>query len=182
MTFNSGLVVQQTGSPAGRIRLDTFSLSRDVHARHDPPITRGRGARAWGTSPPRSSSSESTASLTRLFRRRRLEGPVNKTRHQSNCPYEDKNKLTIFAAGLRFHRLLWKGVAACAEDGSVGSSRTLPPMPSRPSWGSLWVKGSIRGWRRGQRRGSQMRGNIIRFVSLLVFLVARFGEKVPSKV
>ena len=33
LTFNSGLVVQQTGRPAGRIRLDTFSLSHVTYTR-----------------------------------------------------------------------------------------------------------------------------------------------------
>ena len=57
------------------------------------------------------------------------------------------------AAGLRFHLELWKGVAACADVGSAGSSRSLPPMPSRPSWGSLrpWM-GGWKGQRVGRRQ------------------------------
>ena len=54
------------------------------------------------------------------------------------------------AAGLRFHLELWKGVEACADSGSLGSSSSLPPMPSRPSWGSL----GRRGWAVGLVRSS----------------------------
>ena len=72
------------------------------------------------------------------------------------------------AAGLRFHLELWKGVAACADVGSPGSSSSLPPMPSRPSWGSLrpWM-GGWKGQRVGRRQTpsvkARWRGNVVGF-------------------